>query len=101
MLIALTSRGETGGADTSQDDRLARHAIAAYIPVMLCKPLELPPEVAKAFVRDMKLFFKATGHEADEIAAKQAWLLKNHLPRGAKLRIADIKELFHQMRDHV
>ena len=46
-------------------------------------------------------FFKAKGHEADEIAAKQAWLLKNHLPLGTKLRISDVKELFHQMRDQV
>jgi hypothetical protein len=38
---------------------------AAYIPHMLRKPLELPPEVAKAFVRDMKLFFKAKGHDAE------------------------------------
>ena len=66
---------------------------------MLRKPLELPPEVAKAFVRDMKAFFKAKGHEADEIAAKQAWLLKNHLPRNAKLRISDVKELFLLMND--
>ena len=49
----------------------------------------------------MKAVFKAKGHEADEIAAKQAWLLKNHLPRGAKLRIADVKELFLQMKDQV
>ena len=63
------------------------------------KPIELPPEVAKAFVRDMKAFFKTKGHEADEIAAKQAWLLKNHLPRGAKLRISDVKELFLLMND--
>jgi len=64
------------------------------------KPIELPPAVAKAFVRDMRAFFKAKGHEADEIAAKQAWLLKNHLPRGAKLRISDVKELFPAMREH-
>ena len=67
---------------------------------MLRKQLEIPPEAAQAFVRDMQAFLKATGHEADEIAAKQAWLLKNHLPRGTKLRIADVKELFHQMRHH-
>jgi hypothetical protein len=66
---------------------------------MLRKPLELPPAAAKAFVRDMKAFFKASGHEGDEIAAKQGWLLKQHLPRG-KLRISDVKQLFLEMRDH-
>jgi hypothetical protein len=43
---------------------------------MLRKQLEIPPEAAKAFLRDMKAFFKAKDHLAeDEIAAKQAWLL--------------------------
>ena len=41
------------------------------------KPIELPPAAAKAFVQDMKAFFKAKGqHMQDEIAAKQVWLLK-------------------------
>jgi hypothetical protein len=35
----------------------------------------------------------------DEIAAKQVWLLRQHLPRGTKLRSSDVKELFMQMRD--
>ena len=62
------------------------------------KPLEIPPQAAKAFVRDMKAFFKASGQLVqDEIAAKQVWLLKQHLPRGTKLRISDVKELL--MRD--
>ena len=67
---------------------------------MLRKQLEIPPDAAKAFVRDMKAFFKANGPlMQDEIAAKQAWLLKQHLPRGTKLRTSDLKELFLQMRD--
>jgi hypothetical protein len=47
------------------------------------KPFELPPQAAKAFVRDMRAFFKANGQPMqDEIAAKQAWLLKEHLRRA-------------------
>ena len=65
------------------------------------KPIEIPPQAAKAFARDVKAFFKAKGHEADEIAAKQAWLLKNHLPRGAKLRISDVKVIFADERSNV
>jgi hypothetical protein len=66
------------------------------------KPIELPPEAAKAFVRDMKAFFRAKGQlMQDEIAAKQVWLLKQHLPRGTNLRTSDVKELFLQMRDQV
>ena len=62
------------------------------------KPLELPPEVAQAFVRDMKAFF-ACGHDiikADGIAAMQLHALKQHYP--GKLRLTDIKEMFVQMR---
>jgi len=51
------------------------------------KPLELPPEVARAFVRDMKAFF-ACGHDtikADGIAAMQLHALKQHY--DGKLRL--------------
>ena len=64
---------------------------------MLRKELKIPPEDAKAFVRDMKAYFNASGHEADEIAAEAGWRLKQHLPRGTKLRISVVKALFLQM----
>jgi hypothetical protein len=57
---------------------------------MLRKQLEIPPEAAQAFVRDMRAFFKASGHKADEIAAEAGWRLKQHLPRGTKLRISSV-----------
>ena len=67
---------------------------------MLRRQLEIPPDAAKAFVRDMKAFFMASGQlMQDEIAAKQVWLLKQHLPPGTKLRSSDVKELFLQMKD--
>jgi hypothetical protein len=40
------------------------------------KPIELPPEVARAFLADVRAFF-AAGHK-DEIAARQLWILKQH-----------------------
>ena len=44
-----------------------------FLPSMLRKPLEIPPEVAKTFVRDMKKFFKAQpGIDRDEVAAGTA-----------------------------
>jgi hypothetical protein len=45
---------------------------------MPSKPIELPPEVARAFVRDMRAFFAAggTGAKADGIAAQQLHALK-------------------------
>jgi hypothetical protein len=55
------------------------------------KPIELPPAVAKAFVRDMRKFFKAkTVFDRDEIAAGTGWRLKQDLPKGTKLRITDV-----------
>jgi hypothetical protein len=69
---------------------------------MMRKQLEIPHEAAKAFVRDMKAFFKASGQlMQDEIAAKHLWLLKQHLPHGTKVRTSDVKDLFLQMRDQV
>jgi hypothetical protein len=39
---------------------------------MPTKPLELPPKVAQAFVRDMRAFFKAKNQlKQDEIASRQ------------------------------
>jgi hypothetical protein len=63
------------------------------------KPIELSPEVAKAFVRDMRAFHAAKDSlKKDEIASKQLWLLKQHWK--AKLRITDVREMFVQMKDH-
>ena len=69
---------------------------------MLPRRIELPPAVARAFVKDMRAFFKAKDQlKQDEIAAGTGWLLQQHLPRGAKLRLTDVKEIFLQIRDHV
>jgi hypothetical protein len=72
-----------------------------YLRLMPRKPIELPPQVAKAFVRDMRTFFRAKDPlKQDEIAAGTSWMLQQHFPRGTKLRLTDVKELFLQMRDH-
>jgi hypothetical protein len=65
------------------------------------KQLEVPPAVARAFVRDMRLFLAEKNPiKADEIAGRQAWLLGQHQgPRDKKLRLIDVKEMFLQMRD--
>jgi hypothetical protein len=42
----------------------------------------------------------ATGLERDEIAARQLHALRERLPRGAKLRLIDVRGLFLAMRDH-
>lgn len=65
------------------------------------KPIEIPPAAAKSFVKDMRAFHAAkTGFEKDEIAARQLHALREHLPRGAKLRLTDVHEMFVRMKDH-
>ena len=67
---------------------------------MPSKPPDLPIEVAKAFVRDMRAFHAAKGSlKKDEIAARQLWRLKQHW--SGKLRITDVREMFVQMKDQV
>ena len=66
------------------------------MPILLTpsKPIELPPEVAKAFVRDMIAFFAAgeTGVKADGIVATQLHALREHY--SGKLRLTDVKRMF-------
>jgi len=65
------------------------------------KTINLPPAVARDFIRDMRAFF-AAGHDtikADGIAAQQLHLLREHY--SGKLRLTDVKEMFVAMRDQV
>lgn len=73
----------------------------AYLPAMLRKQLEIPPEAAKEFVKDMRAFHRAKNQlKGDEIAANAGWKLERHLPKGTRLRLSAVKDLFHQMKDH-
>jgi hypothetical protein len=66
------------------------------------KHLELPPEIAQAFVRDMRAFFKTKIQlERDETAAKQCFALQQHVPCGTKLRLSNVKEMFQNLKDRV
>jgi hypothetical protein len=68
---------------------------------MPTKSLELPLKVARAFVRDMQAFFKArTQLEQGEIASRQLHALQafQH-PRDKRLRLADVKQMFLDMKD--
>jgi hypothetical protein len=68
---------------------------------MLPKPLDLPLKVAQTFVRDMRAFFEEENAiKLDEIAARQLHALQafQH-PRDKELRLADVKQMFLEMRD--
>jgi hypothetical protein len=63
------------------------------------KPLELPPAVARAFVKDMRAFHaEKNGARRDAIVAQQAWLLNQHLAKPVKIH--EVKALFHEMKGH-
>jgi hypothetical protein len=80
-------------------DGFAIKCALAYIFVML-KPVDLPPEVACAFVRDMRAFHaEKNGVKADGIAARQLHALKAHYK--GKLKLHDVRAMFYQMRDEV
>jgi hypothetical protein len=67
------------------------------------KEIELPPTVARAFVKDMKAFFAENDAiKRDEIAARQLRALRDYNPpRAKKLRLSDVHAMFLQMRDQV
>jgi hypothetical protein len=67
------------------------------------KAIELPPEVARDFVRDMHAFFaENSAIKRDEIAIRQLVALNEYLGRRQKpLRVTDVKEMFLQMREQV
>jgi hypothetical protein len=52
-------------------------------------PLEIPPEISKRFVQDMRAFFaEPNAIKQDEIAARQLHALSEHRgPRDPKLRL--------------
>ena len=67
--------------------------------VVIRKPLELPPAVARAFVKDMKAFFE-NRLKAGLIAVRRMHALSEYQgPREKKLRLSDVKAVFRQMRD--
>jgi hypothetical protein len=62
------------------------------------KPIELPPDVARSFAKDLRLYHATKNNiKRDEIAARQAWLLQQHW--NEKLRVIDVKQMFVEMKD--
>ena len=59
-----------------------------------------PP--SRTFVRDVRAFFKEENAiKRDEIAGRRLFALSTfQRPRDKKLRLADVKEMFLQMKEH-
>ena len=62
---------------------------------------DVPPEAARSFVDDMRAYHaERISHKRDEIAARQASLLSEHLPRRtSRLRSFEVAEVFELMKD--
>lgn len=69
---------------------------------MLRKPPEIPPKVARAFLKDLRAFLAEESQlRQDEIAARQCHALRQFQgPREKKLRLTDVKQMFLAMKDH-
>ena len=81
-----------------EPNRKDRRSASPNIVAIPRKPIELPPAVARAFVKDMRAFLaEENAIKRDEIASRQLHALKQHI---GKLRLFDVKEMFLQMKDH-
>lgn len=64
------------------------------------KQLEVPPAVARSFVKDMRAYFaEKDGSKREAIVVQQAWSLNQHL--ATKIKTHEVKAMFFQMRDEV
>jgi hypothetical protein len=77
--------------------------VKPHIEEMSRRELELPPDVARDFVRDVRSFHaEKSPIKRDEIAIRQLVILNEYLGRRERpLRVIDVKEMFVQMRDEV
>jgi hypothetical protein len=74
---------------------------APYIAIMARLPLDLPLNVAMAFVKDMRAYHaEPNAIKRDEIASRQLHALRGYQgPREKKLRVHDVKEMFEQIKN--
>jgi hypothetical protein len=65
-------------------------------------PLNLPPNIARAFVEDMRAYFaEEDRRKRDEIALRQLHVLREHQgPREQALELSDVKAMFLHVRNH-
>jgi hypothetical protein len=73
----------------------ARHAHLRPIP---SKPIELPTEVAKTFVRAFHT--EKSTLKRDEIASRQIHVLRQYQGKNERpIKLAEVKQMFEEMRD--
>ena len=77
--------------------------LTAYIQSMPRKPIELPPAVARSFVRDMKAFHaEKSPLKRDDIASRQIHVLRQYQGKSERpIKLHQVKEIFLEMKDQV
>ena len=67
---------------------------------MKAPKINLPPDIARGFVKDMRAFFsEEDATKRDVIAVRQLHALKEHQgPREKPLRLSDVKQMFREMK---
>jgi hypothetical protein len=68
---------------------------------MPSNPIELPPEVAKAFVHDMRAFHaEKSPLKRVEIASRQIHVLREYQGKHERpLKLHQVKQMFEEMKD--
>ena len=68
---------------------------------MPSKPFEVPPAIAKAFVRDMRAFYaEKSPIKRDEIASRQIHVLRQFQGKHERpLKLHQVKQMFEEMRE--
>jgi hypothetical protein len=68
---------------------------------MPSKPTELPPTIARDFVRDMRAFHaEKDAIKRDEIASRQIHLLRQFQGKSERpIKLHQVKEIFEEMWD--
>ena len=69
---------------------------------MLSKPIELPPTIARDFVRDMRAFHaEKSPLKRDEIASRQIHVLRQFQGKNERpIKLHQVKQMFEEMKDH-
>jgi hypothetical protein len=62
---------------------------------------DIPPDAAQDFVADMRSYHaEKDGHQRDQIAARQARLLNDHLPsKSRRMTALEVGEVFRLMKE--
>jgi hypothetical protein len=68
---------------------------------MPSKPLNLPLQIAKAFVRDMRAFHaEKSPIKRDEIASRQIHVLRQYQGKTERpIKLHQVKQMFEELRD--